>query len=163
MKAVRPFIASNGVPSLQMISVGSHSTSGKVMEGKKGRTRGSIKFFFIPLWNYRLRPKKKKITLVWRRHQLRTGFVAKNGHLRRMSRQFRLSANDKGYSDVLLSMELWTAAKTALSQCCGTTSSNPDSQSKTTYPECGVRHVGNSEVVFIYLFIGNAAKKASYF
>ena len=29
MKAVRPVIASNGVPYLQMRSVGSHSTSGR--------------------------------------------------------------------------------------------------------------------------------------
>ena len=36
--AVRPFIASNGVPFLQMRSVGSHSTSGREREGKwKGR------------------------------------------------------------------------------------------------------------------------------
>jgi hypothetical protein len=35
MKAVRPVITSNGVPYLQMRSVGSHSTSGREKEGKK--------------------------------------------------------------------------------------------------------------------------------
>ena len=38
MKAVRPVIASNGVPYPQMKSVGSHSTSGREKEGKKTRT-----------------------------------------------------------------------------------------------------------------------------
>ena len=33
IKAVRPVIASNGVPYLQMRSVGSHSTSGRKKEG----------------------------------------------------------------------------------------------------------------------------------
>ena len=36
--AVRPFIPSNGVPYLQMRSVGSHSTRGREEEGKKERT-----------------------------------------------------------------------------------------------------------------------------
>ena len=36
--AVRPVIASNGVPFLQMRSVGSHSTSGREKEGNKERT-----------------------------------------------------------------------------------------------------------------------------
>ena len=35
--AVRPVIASNGVPFLQMRSVGSHSTSGREKEGKNER------------------------------------------------------------------------------------------------------------------------------
>ena len=35
--AVRPVIALNGVPFLQMRSVGSHSTSGKEKEGKRER------------------------------------------------------------------------------------------------------------------------------
>ena len=34
MKAVRPVIASNGVPCLKMRSVGSHSTSGREKGGK---------------------------------------------------------------------------------------------------------------------------------
>ena len=38
MKAVRPVILSNGVPSLQMRSVVSHSTSGIEKEAKKERT-----------------------------------------------------------------------------------------------------------------------------
>ena len=38
MKAVWPFIASNGVPYYQMMSVVSHSTSGR--EGKKEWTEG---------------------------------------------------------------------------------------------------------------------------
>ena len=38
MKAVRPVIAANGVPYLQMRSIGSHSTSGREKEGKKERT-----------------------------------------------------------------------------------------------------------------------------
>ena len=38
MKAVRPVIVSNGVPSLQMNSVGSHSTPGMEKEGKKEMT-----------------------------------------------------------------------------------------------------------------------------
>ena len=37
MKAVRPVIASNGVPYLQMRSVGSLSTSGREKDGKKER------------------------------------------------------------------------------------------------------------------------------
>ena len=36
--AVGPFIDSNEVPYLQMISVGPHTTSGWVKEGKKERT-----------------------------------------------------------------------------------------------------------------------------
>jgi hypothetical protein len=35
MKAVRPIIVSNGVPCLQITSVGSHSTSGEVKKRKK--------------------------------------------------------------------------------------------------------------------------------
>ena len=35
--ALRPVIASNGVPFLQMRSAGSHSTSGMAKEGKKER------------------------------------------------------------------------------------------------------------------------------
>ena len=38
MKAVRPVITSNGVPSRQMRLVGSHSMSGREMKGKKERT-----------------------------------------------------------------------------------------------------------------------------
>ena len=38
MKAVRPVIASNRVPYLQIRLVGSHSTSGNQKEGKKERT-----------------------------------------------------------------------------------------------------------------------------
>ena len=38
LKAVRPVIASNGVPFLQMRSVGSHSMSGREKEGNKERT-----------------------------------------------------------------------------------------------------------------------------
>ena len=34
MKAVQPAIASNGVPYFQRRSIGSHSTSGREMEGK---------------------------------------------------------------------------------------------------------------------------------
>jgi hypothetical protein len=34
-RAVRPVITSNGVPFLQMRSIGSHSTSGREKEGKK--------------------------------------------------------------------------------------------------------------------------------
>ena len=37
-EAVRPAIASNGVPSLQMRSVGTHSTLGKAMKENKKRT-----------------------------------------------------------------------------------------------------------------------------
>ena len=36
--AVRPVIASNGVPFIQIKSVGSHSTSGREKEGNKERT-----------------------------------------------------------------------------------------------------------------------------
>ena len=38
MKAVRPIIASNGVPYLQMRSVASYTTSGREKEGNKERT-----------------------------------------------------------------------------------------------------------------------------
>ena len=37
MKAARPVIVSDGVPYFQMMSVGSHNTSGRVNEGKKER------------------------------------------------------------------------------------------------------------------------------
>ena len=37
MKAVQPFIASYGVPCLRMMSLKSHSTSGKKTEGSKER------------------------------------------------------------------------------------------------------------------------------
>ena len=51
MKVVRPFIASNGVPYIQMRSVGSHSTSGREKngrtEGRKERTKGLQSFLFI--------------------------------------------------------------------------------------------------------------------
>ena len=40
-RAVRPVIASNGVPFLQMRSGGSHSTSGREKEGNKEMTRFS--------------------------------------------------------------------------------------------------------------------------
>ena len=40
--SVRPVIASNGVPFLQMRAVGSHSTSGREKEGIKKRTRWGI-------------------------------------------------------------------------------------------------------------------------
>ena len=36
--AVRPVIASNGIPFLQMRSVGAHSTSGREKEEEKERT-----------------------------------------------------------------------------------------------------------------------------
>ena len=42
--AVRPVITSNGVPFLQMRSVGSHSTSGREKEGIKERMRGEETF-----------------------------------------------------------------------------------------------------------------------
>jgi hypothetical protein len=40
MKGLCDVIASNGVPFLQMRSVGSHSTSGREKEGKEERTGG---------------------------------------------------------------------------------------------------------------------------
>ena len=43
---------------------------------------------------------KKSFKLVWRCHHLLSGFLA-NGHLLRMSRQSRLSANDKGDNEVI--------------------------------------------------------------
>jgi hypothetical protein len=42
MKVVRPVFASNGVPSIQMRSVGSHCTSGKEKGGKKKRAGEDI-------------------------------------------------------------------------------------------------------------------------
>ena len=39
MKDVRPVISSNGVPFVQIKSVGSHSTSGREKEGKKEKIR----------------------------------------------------------------------------------------------------------------------------
>ena len=50
MKAVRPDIASNGVPYLQMKSVGTLRTSGLVKEGKNESTGYNISlknYFFI--------------------------------------------------------------------------------------------------------------------
>ena len=44
MKAVRPVITSNAVPSLQMRSIGPHSMSGREKEGKKEST-GEYYFF----------------------------------------------------------------------------------------------------------------------
>ena len=46
--AVRPLIASNGVPFLQMRLVGSHSTSGREKEGSKERMGWDFVFFNIP-------------------------------------------------------------------------------------------------------------------
>ena len=40
--AVQPIIASNGVPFLQMRSIGSHSTPGREMEGKKRRVGSCV-------------------------------------------------------------------------------------------------------------------------
>ena len=45
--AVRPVIASNGLPFLQMRSVGSHSTSGREKEGKKERVGYIITIMFF--------------------------------------------------------------------------------------------------------------------
>ena len=39
MKAMRPVIASNGVPSLQMTVVRSHSLSGRKKQGKEEKAR----------------------------------------------------------------------------------------------------------------------------
>ena len=46
-KTVRPFIAQEGISSLQMRSVGSYSTSGKEEEGKKERTGGENLIVFL--------------------------------------------------------------------------------------------------------------------
>ena len=42
MKAVRPVIASNGVPYLQTKLTGSHCMSGRVTDGKKGGTEWGL-------------------------------------------------------------------------------------------------------------------------
>jgi hypothetical protein len=50
MRAVRPDIVSNGVPSLQIRSVGSHSTSERKEEGKKervGKVIGCVNIYSI--------------------------------------------------------------------------------------------------------------------
>ena len=44
MKDVRPVIASNGAPRLQMTSEGSHCTSGREKKGKDGGKDGSHEF-----------------------------------------------------------------------------------------------------------------------
>ena len=49
--AVRPVIASNGVPFFQMRSVGSHSKSGKEKEGNKEKSDSrQIKFYFVEIF-----------------------------------------------------------------------------------------------------------------
>ena len=74
MKSVRPVIASNGVLSLQVRSVGSQGTSGRDKE-KYG-----------PVVHGAMGCGQKNFQLVWRCHQLLSGFLAK-GHLPRVSRQ----------------------------------------------------------------------------
>ena len=74
MKTVLPVVASNGVSSLQMRSVGSHSTSGKEKEGKNGSC--------YP-WSHDCGEKIYK--LMWWFYQLLSGFLAK-GQLPRVSR-----------------------------------------------------------------------------
>jgi hypothetical protein len=44
---MQPVIASNGVPFLQMKSVGSHSTSGREKEGKEGMHGGKAVIFLV--------------------------------------------------------------------------------------------------------------------
>ena len=57
MKAVRPVIASNKVPYLQMRSLGLHNTPGRKKETKMER-EGRYLFVFLRTWSHRLRPKK---------------------------------------------------------------------------------------------------------
>ena len=45
MKAVRPVINSNGVPSFQMKSIGSSSTLGREEEGKNGEKQSCVRLF----------------------------------------------------------------------------------------------------------------------
>ena len=65
MKAVLPVIASNGVPSIEMKYVASHSTSGREMERKKERIvlgtkcvgyltswHSLIQFYAVLVWGY---------------------------------------------------------------------------------------------------------------
>ena len=47
--AVQPVIVSNGVPFLQMRSVGSHSTSGREKEGNKERTGWTLERRKMPI------------------------------------------------------------------------------------------------------------------
>jgi hypothetical protein len=42
----------------------------------------------------------KKALIVWRCHQLHSGFLP-NGHLNKVSRQSHLSANDKGHNEMI--------------------------------------------------------------
>ena len=45
MKALRPIIASNGVPYIQMTPLGSHSTSGSEKEGKNEKIEKLLSYF----------------------------------------------------------------------------------------------------------------------
>ena len=54
MKAVQPVIVLNGVPYLQMMSVGSHRTSGREKERKKERKKEGFTNTCCP-WNHGLR------------------------------------------------------------------------------------------------------------
>jgi hypothetical protein len=80
MKAVQPVIASNGVRSLQMRSIISHSRQeGRRKERRKRRGKNSSDLPSCP-WSHGLRPKIKKNLknqLVWRCHQHLSGFLAK--------------------------------------------------------------------------------------
>ena len=62
--AVGPVIASNGVPFLQMRSVGSHSTSGREKEGNKERTRRVLPHVMIAVCLFFCNPWKAVNTVL---------------------------------------------------------------------------------------------------
>ena len=76
MKSVRPVIATNGTSYLQMRSVESKSTSRREKEEKK-QGRAKVIRFSSPV---AMSCGRKSFKLVWRCHQLQSGFLAK-GHV----------------------------------------------------------------------------------
>ena len=83
MKAERSLTASNEVPSFQIRSVESHSTTGREEEGKKEMT-GRI--LHVTVLHGDMDCGQNSFKLVWRCYQIQSGFLA-NGHLSRVSRQ----------------------------------------------------------------------------
>ena len=93
---MRPVIASNGAPFLQMRSVGSHSTPGREKEEHKERT-GSRRICCCP-WSHGLWPKKLSVSVAVPPAPVR---VPSQRPLARVSRQSHMSTNDKGDNEMI--------------------------------------------------------------
>ena len=90
---MRPVIVSNGGPYLQMRSVGSHSTSGGEEKVEKDKTGSLWLLLLLPAAHGAMGCGQKSFKLVWRCHQLLSGFLAKD-HLPRVSRPLPRSLNE---------------------------------------------------------------------